>query len=166
MTIMGMVVVRRSGLLRRRDHLRAEWMLRPHVAGFAGPPVLGRRPDSHRWEVVLGHRGDPRAARLSYIRQWPFPSSRLAQCARPQALFKLLLIHADCSGDTDHAFGWDLALSDPEINRIHGNPESVGNFAHFCKSGRHRHYLVFSSKPTCTVKGQELGRGRKSVEKG
>src|ERR1041385_1585745 len=91
------------------------------------------------------------------------PSARLAQCTRAKAVLKLLLINPDGAGDTNNAVGWDLALPNPEINSIGGNSESLGNLAYFSKLRRHRHDLVFSSKPTWAVRSQEVRVGRKSV---
>jgi hypothetical protein len=96
-------------------------------------------------EVVLGHNGSCGRVFLRVNSNSTFSTSRLAERARTEALLKLLLIYADGARDADHAVGRDLALPDPQVHGISGNPESVGNFAYLGKSGHHRQDLVLSS---------------------
>jgi hypothetical protein len=109
------------------------------------PPVLGARSSpnvvklSSAMAVTSGLPDSGSAIR-------PLPSARLAQCARTKPQFELLLIHADGPGNAGDAIGRDLSLPDPEVHRIHGYPESIGNFADLCISRHHRHDLVFSSE--------------------
>src|SRR5579872_366228 len=131
------------------DHPRAERVLRVNAAGFAGPPVLRVWPVSNTCDAVVSYGRGQRTPTFRLIRCGTLSRSRLAQCARAEALLELLLVHANGTGDADYAVRWYLALPDPEINRIRRNSESVGNFAYLCKSRRHRHDLVISSNHGC-----------------
>jgi hypothetical protein len=110
--------------------------------------VLNVGPLSNRCEVVLGHRGGARFAVPRIIRSRLLPPSRLAQRTRAKALLKLFLIHTDGAGNPDYTVSWNLALPDPEINRIGRNPESVGDFTYLCKSGHHHTTPCFHQNTT------------------
>jgi hypothetical protein len=103
------------------------------AAGFAGPPVLAARSISNRCEVVVRHHRGPWIAALVHISSRALPPARLAQLTGAEALLELFFVDADRASDADYAVGRYLALPDPEINGIHRNPESLGNFAHLCK---------------------------------
>jgi len=102
-----------------RDHLWVERVIGLYAAAFAGPPMLGARPSPDRGETVLGYRRDQRRAG-GWLSRRPLSSARLAQRARAKALLELFLINTDSTCDPDYTVGWDLALPDPEVNRIRG----------------------------------------------
>src|ERR1039458_1384490 len=141
-------------------------MVGSNATRFVGPPMLCRWSAFQRCEVVFGHRGDGPFGKIRLIRKVSIADSGLAKRTRAQALLELILIHPNRASDTDHAVRWNLALSDPKVYRISGDPEPVGNFPYLCKSRCHRQYLVLSSKPFCTVRGQEPRWGRKPVGRG
>jgi hypothetical protein len=53
----------------------------------------------------------------------------MVECPRTQPQLELFLVHADGTGDADNAIGGDLALSDPEVDRVDGDPVFFGYFA-------------------------------------
>jgi hypothetical protein len=107
------------------------------------PFVLAHTTLRDSREAIVGDDRDLGLA-LGFDGCGRFPPARLAQRTGAEALLELLLIHANCTGDANYAFGWDLALPNPKVNGISGNSESIGNFAHLGKSWHHRHYLVLS----------------------
>ena len=71
-----------------------------------------------------------------------------------QALLKLLLINADGTGDADHAVCWNLALPDPEVNRISETLNLSAISLTFANLVVIDTTLVLSSERVCTVRGQ------------
>ena len=117
-------------------------MIELYTTGFARPPVLTAGPISDFREVILSYHGGLRAGCFWLSWSSRLPLSQLTQRTRAKALFKLFLIYSNRPGDADNTIGGYLALPDPKIDRISGNPESISNFAYFRKSWRHRHDLV------------------------
>jgi hypothetical protein len=132
----------RPWLSRGGNQCRAERMVGLNLTAFVRPPVLGAGPAPDRCEAVVGRY---RSCRPGALRLDALPTPRLAKGASSEALFKLLFVQPDCTGDADHAFGRDLALPNPEVDSVSGNSESIGDFAYLCKSRHHRHDLVNSS---------------------
>jgi hypothetical protein len=127
-----------------------------YASGFVGPPVPTAETFAGRRGTVFSYRGSLLFAARRLIRSAPLPPSRVAQPASAKALLELLLIYPHGSGDADYAIRRYLALPNPEVDRIGGDPESIGNFAYFCKSGRHRHCLVISSNHGCIERPSSL----------
>src|SRR5580658_9804118 len=120
-------------------------MVRSRSTGIPRPPVPGSRSLSDRGGAVLGYGRNQWFTAMRLVESTPFPPSRPVKCARTKTLFELFFIDAHSSGDPNHAIGRDFALSNPEINRISRDSESLGDFAYFGKLRRHRHDLVISS---------------------
>jgi hypothetical protein len=146
----------RLDLFRSSDHAGAVWVFRTDFAAFADPPVLGAKPSSDRRQAVLGYGGDQRPAGFWLTQNRPLPSARLAQRAGAKTLLELFLIDTDGTGYAGDAIGGNLALPDPEVNRIGGNAVPISDFAYLGIFWKHRHDLVVSSNRAGTVRGQEL----------